>query len=132
MSDQIVQVKTATYNVTPITGNLTFTFSETGATVSNRADAEIYQVGKKLVTVDVTGTLGGIAAKTYHSIPKGDSQTLTIVGKQVSDDSDVTITISNVMFVTNDGGVNHSSDGTATLNWEAFSADGTTSPIAFS
>jgi hypothetical protein len=131
MSDQVVQVKTATYNITAITGNLTFTYSESGATVSNRADAEIYQTGKKLVTVDVSGTLAGIDQEGYAAITLGDSQTLTIVGKQVSDDSDVTITISNVMFTGNDGTVNHSSEGGATLNWEAYSADGTTSPIAF-
>ena len=132
MSEQVVNVKSATYNLTGITGNLTFTYNEAGSTVSTRADAEIYQVGKKLVTVDVSGTLAGIDPEGYSAIALGDQQTLVVVGTQVSDGSDVTITISNCMFVSNDGTINHSSESGSTLSWEAHSADGTTSPIAFS
>lgn len=131
-SDQIVQVVSCLHGAVTIKGNLTFTFTETGATVSNRADAEIYVTGKKLVTVDTSGSLSGIDAASYAAIVKGVEDSLVVTGKQVSDDSTVTITITKAMFITNSGTINHSSEGGASLDWEATSSNGTLSPIVFS
>ena len=133
MSDQVVMVTSATYNSDTITGNLIFSYTRSGTTVGNRADAEIYHTDKKLVSVDVSGTLSGIDIVSYNSIEKGlNDQGLVIVGKLVSNNSDVTITFSKCIFTGDDGAVNHSSEGSATANWEASSIDGVTDPISFS
>lgn len=133
MSSQTVGVKSATHGVYSIEGNLSFTYSESGTTVGNRADVEIYETGKKLVSVDVSGSLSGITSSSYHGISKGVVDTLVLVLEQPSPATvDQTITVSNCMFTGDDATTNHSSEASATANWEAYSSDGTTSPIAFS
>lgn len=131
MSDQLVQVSSFKIGAITITGVTAFTYAEAGTTVSNRADAEIYHTGKFLAAIDVTWGATGIDQQTFAGVTLGGNDTIEVVGKSVSSGSNVTITLVHGMVTGFDTGQNHSSDGTATMTGEAYSADGTTSPISF-
>ena len=130
-SDQIVQVTTCTVNSVAVTGVTAFSYSESGTTVSNRADGEIYQTGKFLAAVDVSGSITGINQNSFADIGAGAVGSIVVTGKLVSDGSTITVTIVNCTTTGVDVGQNHSSDGSASLAFEAHSADGSTSPISF-
>ena len=130
-SEQIVQVSTCTVNSVTVTGVTAFSYTESGTTVSNRADAEVYQTGKFLAAVDVSGSITGIDQNSFADIGTGVEGSIVVAGKKVSDGSTVTITIVNCVTTGVDVGQNHSSEGSASLTFEAFSADGSTSPISF-
>jgi len=131
MSEQAVRVKTCVYNSLPITGVTEFDYDDSGASVKNRADNETYATDQLRVTADVTGSITGIDQATFAGAALGISETLVITGVQVSDGADVIITVSKCMMLGNTGGLSHSSEGAAGLSWEATSADGSTSPIAY-
>jgi hypothetical protein len=131
MSDQAVRVKTCTFNSVAITGVTEFDYDDSGSSVKNRADNETYATDQLLVTADVTGSITGIDQEEFSGAALGTSATLVVVGIQVSDGSDVTITVSNCMMLGNTAGLSHSSEGAAGLTWEATSSDGSTSPIAY-
>lgn len=130
-SDQIVQVTTCTVNAVAVTGVTGFTYSETGTTVSSRGDGELYHTGKFLAAVDVAGSITGINQNSFADIGSGAVGDIVVTGKLVSDGSVITVTIVNCTTTGFDVGQNHSSDGSASLPFEAHSADGSTSPISF-
>ena len=131
-SEQIVQISSCAIGATAITGVTAVSYTETATTVSNRADAEIYQTGKKVVSVDVSGTISGIDQETFAEVGIGTTGSLVFTGKKVSDNADKTTTILNCVVTGIDPTQNHSTEGSVTLTFEAYSADGTTSPISFS
>ncbi len=131
MSDQAVRVKTCVHGSTTITGVTEFDYDDSGASVKNRADNETYATAQLRVTADVTGSITGINQEDFAGVALGASETLVITGVQVSDGTDVVITVSNCMMLGNTGGLSHSAEGAAGLTWEATSADGTASPIAY-
>ena len=131
MSEQLVQISACTFNSVAITGITAFSYDDAGTSVKSRADGETRATAQKLVLSDTTGSIEGIDQETFAGVSFGTSSTLVVTGKQVSDDASVTITVSNCMLLGHSAGVNHSSEGTASITWEATSPDGSTSPIAY-
>ena len=129
-SDQIVQVTETKIGSVTITGVTSVSYSETGSAVSNRADGEVYITGHKIVSADVSGSISGIDQKVFASVDTGTEGDLTVKGLLVSTGTAVTLTITGILTLGFDGSQS-SGDGSASINFQAKSADGTTSPIAY-
>ena len=130
-SDQVVQITSATFNSSAFTGVTSVSYDDSGESTENRADADIYATAQKLTSAALTGSVEGIDQEAFAGVAIGTSAAFVVTGKRVSDDTIVTLTLSNCMMLGVSTGQNHSDSGSATLTFKCTSSDGTTSPAAY-
>jgi len=130
MSEQVINIKSCTHGSTSLDGILSFAFTRSGTSVGNRADDETYHTAKLVPNVDVSGSITGIDITSFDGVDIGTEETLTVVGTTVGSKKDVTVTVSKCIITGDSGGINHASQGSATMDWECSSSDGSTDPIS--
>lgn len=133
MATKITQIKSFSYNSVSYAGMLTVTYDDgIDNIIRNKSDDDLGAREGLATSASTTGTITGIDRNVFGSIPKGETETLTFVGFAVEDSTDVTTTITTCMMLKENGLTEHDGDGGASLTFEAFYADGQTSPVTVS
>ena len=131
MASKVTQIKSITYGATAIAGNMTVAWDDgVDNIIRNKFDDALYATGAKATAASTTGTISGIDFREVQSLTMGGSDSLVFVGIDVSTGTDVTVTIVNTMLLKPSGSIEHDGDGSSSLTFEAFSADGDTSPVS--
>lgn len=133
MGTKIVNIKSSTYNATAFTGLLSVQWDDgIDTAIDNKSDDNLYATAGKGTEASCTGTLTGVDFEVFEGLARGAQETLVFVGCKVSDNTDVTVTISECMLLKQSNSLEHSADGSVSLTFKAYSADGQTSPVIIS
>jgi len=98
--------------------------------IRNKGDANLGATAGKATSASVTGTITGFDRTVFEGMPKGDTKALVFVGVAVDGGGNVTTTIADTMLLKLNGSLEHDGDGGGSLSFEAFYADGQTSPVS--
>jgi len=131
MATKITQISSLTYDSTAYLGMLTVTYDEgIDNIIRNKGDANLGATAGKATSASVTGTITGFDRTVFEGMPKGDTKALVFVGVAVDGGGNVTTTIADTMLLKLNGSLEHDGDGGGSLSFEAFYADGQTSPVS--
>ena len=130
MATKITQITSLTYDATPYLGMLTVTYDDgIDNIIRNKSDGNLGATAGKATSASTTGSITGIDRTVFAAMPKGDTKTLTFAGIDVDGGGTTTTTITTCMLLKENGSLEHDGDGGGSLSFEAFYADGQTSPV---
>lgn len=108
--------------------------SETGSPVETSAEDEAFRTliistGKK-VTADIT--FNDVGQHFSTEFENGTADTLSASIPSADGGAALTVSLSNALCISNGTNASHDAFGEETANFEAYSSDGTTSPLSIS
>ncbi len=128
MSEQLVGISASSLG----SGLKSVQWSDAGTRVGTRADDDVYDTAQKRVGGDVSVTLTFQDQEAMQAVALGTEATFTADGDRVSTGVPVTLTVVKFMPISDDGTLNHDTEGTASITGTAASVDGQTSPVSLS
>lgn len=136
--EQVVQISSCVFTPASGTGvtmetiqSVSYTDGIT-QTVKTGGDDAIYDTDIKATGASCSGSISAMDQEGFDAVPRGDKGALVYKGVKVSDDSDVTITISDCMMLQVSPSLDSKAAGSVSLSFEAVSSDGSTSPVVWS
>jgi len=130
MATKIVNIKTFTYDSAAYLGMLTVTYEDgIDDTVDNKFDNDLAATDGIAVNASTTGTITASDPFAFKAIAKGSKAVMVFTGSAVDGGADVTTTITDAMMLKASVSQEHAADGSYSLTFKAYWADGQTSPV---
>jgi len=126
-----VKVYDVTHNSNSIAKAARLTVIETGTLTKGRGDAATYATAAKVTEITLRATIEAAKINAYSTVSVGDSGSLVASVEAVGTGTAQTITIANAVCVgVPDLSVGQNEAGTIRYEFEAYSSDGSTSPMS--
>jgi len=121
-------VSGVTLGSTSITTVQSVSFTESSPSTTMGGDGNSYPTARVRGMRQVSGTIA-LADVAQAQALVGDAGTLGFTGEDSASSDDATVSIVGVEITDCSTGLSHAGAGTASLSFNAISADGTTSPV---